>query len=178
MDAGSPVRLAKASGGRIPRVSVVRSPSSGSACSSTLQGVCQRNRRERSLAITPCYHGSCGQVMILSCPEAELRIVTVTGNRQDLPVVSGSTLKEFLSRHSNIGGNLTQKGWGDVSPLMHGNRCPTPIGMSELFMRTSLPNFHESQSLQDHDHLSWFEYGQRHGYFTSTISVPMNSASG
>ncbi len=50
-------------------------------------------------------------------------------------------------------------------------QCPASVYMSELLMRSSLPDFDESKSVQDHYHLSWLQNGDGHS------SIHLNSFS-
>ena len=52
---------------------------------------------------------------------------------------------EVLRAHARILDDATQQNRGYVLAGMHGYRCPATIGMSELLVRPSVPNFDEAQ---------------------------------
>ena len=62
--------------------------------------------------------------------------------------------------YSDVFGNLTKQHRRDVSRAMKGNSGATTIRMAILFVRTSLTNFGESQSVEDRYNLAWFENGR------------------
>jgi len=61
--------------------------------------------------------------------------------------------QEYFRTHARVFDDPTKKDRRDVPPTMHRHRCTTPIGMPELLVRTSLPDFLEPHRVEDLDDL-------------------------
>src|SRR5271157_4480858 len=61
---------------------------------------------------------------------------------------------------------------------MEGHRCTSPVFMTVLLVRASLPHLLKSKTLKDSNNFSWLEdLGYAHNQATTTFCVPMNSPS-
>ncbi len=86
-------------------------------------------------------------------------------------------LKKLLDSQADIRGNLPQQVWRNVPALVKRNGCRSAVCMSELLVRTTLPDLSKAESGENlHDFLR-FENGNRtHRYATTICCVPTNSA--
>ncbi len=70
-----------------------------------------------------------------------------------------SMLEQLIEREADIFGYLTEQDWGDIPTLMKWNRCATACGITELFVRSALADFGETEFDQDGDDFMGLEDG-------------------
>lgn len=54
-------------------------------------------------------------------------------------------LEEIIKREPDVFGDLTEQDRGNVSTLMKRNRCASTRGIAELFVRSALADFGETE---------------------------------
>jgi len=65
-------------------------------------------------------------------------------------------LKQLFKRKADVFGNLTQQDRRDIAALMKGHSGTSTFGVPKLFVRTSLPDFRETQRNQNSNDFAWF----------------------
>jgi hypothetical protein len=83
--------------------------------------------------------------------------------RQSLP------LEQLLDSQPDIASNLAQQSRGDVSTRVKRDRCASPVGMSVLPVRSTLPNLLKTQAQQERRHFTRFQNGQRAHYYATRM---------
>ena len=85
--------------------------------------------------------------------------------------------QEFLCGQVDVFCNLTEKNGGNVSGTVIRYGCLSPVGMTELTVRSSLTNLFKPKTSKNSDDFFRFQDRKRSHDYTMTAWVPTNSAS-